>query len=152
MTEQQKFEKLISELGISVYQLGKDLGYKRAEPLYKVVKGETKEMGATVYSKILRAYPTVNPEWLITGEGEVFKTPAATPPQIDTAAHDEVMEEVQQLREENRILQSMYERAVEKSVRATLPGKFKGGILFLGKQRSTFTVGKGVYPYQQYRY
>ncbi|CAG5072929.1 hypothetical protein DYBT9623_04466 [Dyadobacter sp. CECT 9623] len=105
MKEQEKFEKLIDALGVTVYQFGKDLGFARVEPIYKITRGDTKDPGVSIYGKIKKAYPKVNLEWLVTGEGSIF---------VDESQKEEseLSSRVQQLESEKRLLKEMYEQAV----------------------------------------
>jgi len=119
MKEQEKFQKLIDALGITVYQFGKDLGFARVEPIYKILRGETKDPSSSIYGKIKRAYPNVNLEWLVTGEGPLFIDPLNS---VDA----ELLKKVDQLQSEYKVLERMYERAIRE--KALLPGKNKVAI------------------------
>jgi len=124
MKEKEKFEKLIDALGITIYQFGKDLGFARVEPIYKILRGDTKDPSASIYGKIKKAYPEVNLDWLVTGEGSMFieKKPSA---------NIELIEKVNTLETEYKVLQGMYERAILKQIANSkeLEKSFKRGAI-----------------------
>ena len=72
MTEQEKFQRLIDELGVSVSQFSRDLGFERAEGIYKILRGKTTDPLASTYARIREAYPNVSPDFLLLGIGPVF--------------------------------------------------------------------------------
>jgi hypothetical protein len=120
MKEQEKFEKLIDALGVSIYQFGKDLGFARVEPIYKILRGDTKDPGSSIYAKIKKAYPNVSLDWLVTGEGSIFSEGA-------TSQNQELVERISHLETENKFLQTMYEKAVIE--KAASLGKSEGAAL-----------------------
>lgn len=66
-----RLNALISELGVSQKRLAESIGVSRAQ-INLLSKGERTLTENIVY-KIARKYPFVNPTWLLTGEGDMFK-------------------------------------------------------------------------------
>lgn len=60
----------IEAKGISYYAFENSLGASRGS-ISKAVK-DGKSIGSNVLEKILATYPDLNPEWLLTGKGEMF--------------------------------------------------------------------------------
>ncbi len=71
INESERLKSLISGLGISQKSLAEDIGVSRAQ-INLIVKGERALTENIVY-RIERKFPNVNAEWLMTGEGQMFK-------------------------------------------------------------------------------
>lgn len=65
---------LLSKLNLSAYQLALNCKYERPQAVYDVQNGKTKKISTAMARKIISAYPNVNIEFLLNGEGEVFKS------------------------------------------------------------------------------
>ncbi|MGM9506502.1 XRE family transcriptional regulator [Larkinella sp. GY13] len=73
-----RLQQLIDALDISVLEFARQLGEKRGEKVYHILHGRLKPRYETL-QKILGAYPTVNADWLLRGEGLMFRTLPQTP-------------------------------------------------------------------------
>ena len=63
---------LVNELGMSAYQFAKELGYDRPEKIYTILNKRNKP-GYDTLADILSHFDQVNAEWLMLGNGEMFK-------------------------------------------------------------------------------
>lgn len=70
----QRIEEMINFLGITGNKLGSDLGYKRSQSIYDILKGKSKPSFDFFYKILMSEYSDrVNIEYLITGEGSIEK-------------------------------------------------------------------------------
>ena len=67
-----RLQELIDALNISVLEFARQLGERRGEKVYHVLHGRLKPRYDTI-EKILVAYPQLNADWLLRGEGLMFK-------------------------------------------------------------------------------
>lgn len=72
MTIESRLQQLIDALNISVLEFARQLGERRGEKVYHILHGRLKPRFDTL-QKILVAYPQVNADWLLRGEGVMFK-------------------------------------------------------------------------------
>lgn len=72
MTIHARLQELIDALNISVLEFARQLGERRGEKVYHILHGRLKPRYDTI-EKILIAYPQVNADWLLRGEGLMFK-------------------------------------------------------------------------------
>ncbi|GAB3979328.1 hypothetical protein GCM10028806_44420 [Spirosoma terrae] len=68
-----RLQELIDKLDVSVLEFARQLGEHRGEKVYHILHGRLKPRYDTL-EKILVAYPQVNGDWLLRGEGMMFKT------------------------------------------------------------------------------
>jgi hypothetical protein len=68
-----RFQLLIDALDVSVLEFARQLGETRGEKVYHILHGRLKPRFDTL-QKILVAYPQVNGDWLLRGEGRMFRT------------------------------------------------------------------------------
>ncbi|RIV27224.1 XRE family transcriptional regulator [Fibrisoma montanum] len=73
MTIHNRLQELIDALDVSVLEFARQLGERRGEKVYHILHGRLKPRYDTI-EKILLAYPQVNADWLLRGEGLMFKT------------------------------------------------------------------------------
>lgn len=73
-----RLQQLIDALDISVLEFARQLGEKRGEKVYHILHGRLKPRYETL-QKIVQVYPTVNADWLLRGEGLMFRTLPQTP-------------------------------------------------------------------------
>jgi len=73
-----RLQQLITGLDVSVLEFARQLGEKRGEKVYHILHGRLKPRYETL-EKILAAYPDVNADWLLRGEGPMFRTLPKTP-------------------------------------------------------------------------
>jgi hypothetical protein len=67
-----RIQQLIDALNVSVLEFARQLGEHRGEKVYHILHGRMKPRYDTL-EKILIAYPQVNGDWLMRGEGLMFK-------------------------------------------------------------------------------
>ena len=67
-----RLQQLIEALDVSVLEFARQLGEHRGEKVYHILHGRLKPRYDTL-EKILVAYPQVNGDWLLRGEGLMFK-------------------------------------------------------------------------------
>ncbi|GAB3990815.1 hypothetical protein GCM10028807_18790 [Spirosoma daeguense] len=72
MTIHHRLQELIDALDVSVLEFARKLGEHRGEKVYHILHGRLKPRYDTI-EKILIAYPQVNADWLLRGEGLMFK-------------------------------------------------------------------------------
>lgn len=72
MTIHSRLQQLIDALDISVLEFARQLGEHRGEKVYHILHGRLKPRFATL-EKIVATYPQVNADWLLRGEGLMFK-------------------------------------------------------------------------------
>ncbi len=72
MTIEARLQALIDALNISVLEFARQLGERRGEKVYHILHGRLKPRYDTI-QKILTIYPQVNADWLLRGEGLMFK-------------------------------------------------------------------------------
>lgn len=70
---ESRIQQLIDALNVSVLEFARQLGEHRGEKVYHILHGRMKPRYDTL-EKILVAYPQVNGDWLLRGEGLMFKT------------------------------------------------------------------------------
>ena len=68
-----RLQQLIDSLQISVLEFARQLGESRGEKVYHILHGRVKPRFDTL-EKILTAFPQINGDWLLRGEGLMFKT------------------------------------------------------------------------------
>lgn len=78
MTIHQRLQQLIDALELSVLEFARHLGEHRGEKVYHVIHGRMKPRYDTL-EKILIAFPHVNGDWLIRGEGMMFRSLPQSP-------------------------------------------------------------------------
>ncbi|MBC7570484.1 MAG: helix-turn-helix transcriptional regulator [Spirosoma sp.] len=67
-----RLQQLIEVLNISVLEFARQLGERRGEKVYHILHGRMKPRYDTI-EKILVAYPQLNADWLLRGDGLMFK-------------------------------------------------------------------------------
>ncbi|GAA4448844.1 hypothetical protein GCM10023189_07320 [Nibrella saemangeumensis] len=73
MTIENRLQQLIDALDISVLEFARKLGERRGEKIYHILHGRMKPRFDTL-QKILIVFPQVNGDWLLRGEGLMFRT------------------------------------------------------------------------------
>ncbi|MDF1695231.1 MAG: hypothetical protein P1U56_05340 [Saprospiraceae bacterium] len=67
----ERIKKLIDRYELNVSSFSKSIGLTGNVTIYKIVKGESAPSFATLL-KIKAAYPEINIDWILTGEGEMI--------------------------------------------------------------------------------
>lgn len=65
--------ELIEKLGLNKNSFAVKIG-STGQALHHIIGGRLNEPGSKIYKGIAKAFPDVNLNWLISGEGEVFKS------------------------------------------------------------------------------
>ncbi|WP_019988680.1 helix-turn-helix domain-containing protein [Rudanella lutea] len=78
MTIHHRLQQLIDALDLSVLEFARHLGEHRGEKIYHVLHGRLKPRYDTL-EKILVAFPNVNGDWLLRGEGLMFRSMPPSP-------------------------------------------------------------------------
>ena len=68
-----RLQQLIDSLDVSVLEFARQLGEHRGEKVYHILHGRVKPRFDTL-EKIMVAYPQVNGDWLLRGEGLMLKS------------------------------------------------------------------------------
>lgn len=64
--------ELLSHLDITVHGLSTKINLKRSQNLYDILDGKVKRISHSLSGKIISAYPDINENWLLTGEGNML--------------------------------------------------------------------------------
>ena len=80
MNERERIEVLIQMLNLSARQFAEQI---RIQPgtISNIMAGRNKP-SLDVMQRILEKYPTLSPEWLIAGRGEMWRTVPGEDPQL----------------------------------------------------------------------
>ena len=78
MSPADRIELLIKHSKLNRRHLGIRLGYKDGTALYHIIKGRN-NISANLANKICDAFPDVNYNWLMGGEGEMLLNKEETP-------------------------------------------------------------------------
>ena len=87
MSDKERIEKVISSLGLNARQFAAEI---RVQPgtISNMMAGRNNP-SLEVMKRIMERYPTLNPEWLIAGRGEMWRTePGKDPGLFDAQAPD----------------------------------------------------------------
>ena len=99
MTERERIEALMKELNLSARQFAAEI---RVQPgtISNMMAGRNNP-SLEVMKRIMDRYPTLNPEWLIAGRGEMWRTePGKEPGLFDGQAPDPKEKKVRIQKEE----------------------------------------------------
>ena len=109
-----RLQELIDALNISVLEFARQLGERRGEKVYHILHGRLKPRYDTI-EKILTAYPQLNADWLLRGEGLMFKQLGSPSAAITTEERLRNMEFLLfQLNERVRLLQETHDQLLAK--------------------------------------
>jgi hypothetical protein len=72
LTPPQIIEALAEYLKISVAELSQKAGYERPQSFYDVQSGKTKNISPKMANNIVSAFPEINKDWLLTGNGSML--------------------------------------------------------------------------------
>lgn len=108
-----RLQQLIDALNISVLEFARQLGEHRGEKVYHILHGRMKPRYDTI-EKILVAYPQLNADWLLRGDGLMFKQLDSPSAAITTEERLRNMEFLLfQLNERVRLLQETNDQLVQ---------------------------------------
>jgi len=74
----QAIADLLKALDITPYQMAKTLGYNNGDKIYNIINRKNKPGFDTLHD-ILTHYPQVNADWLLRGEGDMFRSDKTQP-------------------------------------------------------------------------
>lgn len=103
MERDERFLEVINELKITAYTLEKENGVKNAQAKvshYK--KGVTKSISSDIIVGLCEAYPQVNANYILTGNGPMFKSQEG-----ETENHDILTPE------DRKVIQEAYQDIIE---------------------------------------
>lgn len=72
MTLAQRISTLLEYSERNISEFSRFVGFKTPQAVRELIKGNTKTLSELAQSKILAAFPELNPNWLLTGEGEML--------------------------------------------------------------------------------
>lgn len=73
-TFNQRVEKLIFALQLTKADFARVVAPGGGEKIYRIFRDADYRSGYDTITSILTAYPKVNPDWLLLGQGEMFRT------------------------------------------------------------------------------
>ncbi len=112
-----RLQQLIDALNISVLEFARQLGERRGEKVYHILHGRLKPRYDTI-EKILTAYPQLNADWLLRGDGLMFKHLDSPSAAITTEERLRNMEFLLfQLNERVRLLQETNDELLAEMIR-----------------------------------
>lgn len=75
MSIKQRFESVLESVGLNQTEFASKAGYSRAA-LSNFINDKTKLPKADFFQAVKKAFPTLNLNWLIIGQGEIWDGPA----------------------------------------------------------------------------
>lgn len=73
MTLDERIRALLEHFHYKVPTFAKIAGFQTPQAVYEMIKGRTKTLSDSAFYKITAAFPSINPEWLKTGIGDMLK-------------------------------------------------------------------------------
>ncbi|MDE7402758.1 MAG: hypothetical protein K2M87_05040 [Muribaculaceae bacterium] len=61
----------------NISEFSRFVGFRTPQAVRELIKGNTKSLSEIAYSKIISAFPEINQDWLLTGEGEMLRSNGA---------------------------------------------------------------------------
>ena len=87
MSDKERIEKVMSSLGLNARQFATEI-HVQPGTISNMMSGRNNP-SLEVMKRIMERYPTLNPEWLIAGRGEMWRTAPGTEPGLfDAQAPD----------------------------------------------------------------
>lgn len=69
----KRISDIVEYSNLSIPKFAEFVGFKTPQTVRELIKGNTKTLSDSVQHHILAAYPEINRDWLLTGEGEMLK-------------------------------------------------------------------------------
>jgi len=99
MSDKERIEKVISSLGLNARQFAAEI-HVQPGTISNMMAGRNNP-SLEVMKRIMERYKTLNPEWLIAGRGEMWRTePGKDPGLFDTQAPDPKEKSPRQIQKE----------------------------------------------------
>lgn len=73
MTLSERIRHLVEYSKMSIPKFADFVGFKTPQTVRELIKGNTKTVSEPVQYKIIQAFPEINLDWLLTGEGPMLK-------------------------------------------------------------------------------
>ncbi len=67
-----RLSKLLEYSAMNKSEFSRFVGFKTPQALRELLKGNTKTLSDTAQKKLLKAFPNLNSNWLLKGEGDMF--------------------------------------------------------------------------------
>ena len=89
MALQYRIEELIRYSGKNISEFSRFVGFKTPQAVRELLKGNTRTLSEAARLKIISAFPQVNEDWLLSGEGDMLKSAGIESEIIPTAKDNE---------------------------------------------------------------
>jgi len=63
---------IVRGLRLNITTFSQEIGFNHPATISRIVNGKSLKPGVDIFQNIKRVYPSVNIEWLITGDGRMF--------------------------------------------------------------------------------
>lgn len=73
MELRDRISQILLYSGKNISELSRYVGFKTPQAVRELLKGNTRTLSEVAENKILAAFPEINKDWLLTGEGEMLK-------------------------------------------------------------------------------
>ena len=100
---------IVSGLRINISTFSQAIGYDSPVTISRIINGVTTKPGIDVFQRIKEIYPQVNLSWLLTGEGEMMRSPERSLMEPVDLSHL-----VDELRAHNNLMQELVKILNEK--------------------------------------
>ena len=78
----ERIKKVVEYSGKSIPKFADFVGFKTPQVIRELLKGNTKTVSFQVQEKLKTAYPELNIDWLVTGEGDMILPSSPSPPTV----------------------------------------------------------------------
>ena len=103
MSDKERIEKVMCSLGLNARQFATEI-HVQPGTISNMMSGRNNP-SLEVMKRIMERYPTLNPEWLIAGRGEMWRTaPGNEPGLFDAQAPDPKEKAVKAQKEEPQVI------------------------------------------------
>lgn len=89
MSDREKLAAMLQYLRIKIADFATKIDAS-ADHLYNLNSGKINEFSQEVRKKILNTYQEINPQWLLTGEGDMLRTGSTAEPRQDNTDAEEL--------------------------------------------------------------
>lgn len=72
MTLSERINALLDYSGMNISKFSRFVGFKTPQTIRELKAGNTKSLSDDVRTKLLIAFPNLNEQWLVTGNGEML--------------------------------------------------------------------------------
>lgn len=89
----ERIEALVGYSSLTIPKFAEKVGFKTPQGVRELIKGNTKTLSDAAQMKILDAFPEINGDWLLNGEGEMLKSEAESLDSLDMISQDDKVPE-----------------------------------------------------------